>query len=96
MSAIQIKYRKDPNYFLTATHDRLDSMVSEALKPPRVITYEKKGKYRHFIFTSAKGMSYNTDDNKYEGYIKCYGINEIKTIVDNNKNFWRNFRNLLK
>jgi hypothetical protein len=71
-------------------------MVSEALKPPRVITYEKKGKYRHFIFTSAKGMSYNTDDNKYEGYIKCYGINEIKTIVDNNKNFWRNFGNLLK
>ena len=92
-SAIQIKYRKDPTYFLTAQNDGLDSMVTEALHEG--VMFGEGKDYRHFIFTSAKGLNNKTDDNKFRGKVKCYGIDDIKTIVDNNQNFWNNFRNLL-
>lgn len=92
-SAIQIKYRIDPTYFLTAQKDGLDSMVTEALHEG--IVFGEGKNYRHFIFTSAKGLNNKTDDNKFRGKVKCYGIDDIKTIVDNNQNFWNNFRNLL-
>ena len=92
-SAIQVKYRIDPTYFLTAQKDGLDSMVTES-QHEGVLFGEGKD-YRHFIFTSAKGLNNKTDDNKFRGKVKCYGIDDIKTIVDNNQNFWNNFRNLL-
>lgn len=92
-SAIQIKYRIDPTYFLTAQKDGLDSMVTEA-QHEGVLFGEGKD-YRHFIFTSSKGLNNKTDDNKFRGKVKCYGIDDIKTIVDNNQNFWNNLRNLL-
>jgi len=92
-SAIQVKYRIDPTYFLTAQKDGLDSMVTES-QHEGVLFGEGKD-YRHFIFTSAKGLNNKTDDNKFRGKVKCYGIDDIKTIVDKNQNFWNNFRNLL-
>ena len=92
-SAIQIKYRKNHNYFLTAKNDGLDSMITEALHEGVVFGDGKD--YRHFIFTSAKGLNNKTDDNKFRGRVKCYGIHDIKTIVDKSKNFWNNFRNFL-
>jgi len=92
-SAIQIKYRIDPTYFLTAQKDGLDSMISEALHEG--VLFGEGKDYRHFIFTSAKGLNNKTDDNKFRGKVKCYGIDDIKTIVDNNQNFWNNFKNLL-
>jgi hypothetical protein len=93
-SAVQIKYRVNPTYYLTAQADGLDSMITEALHEG--IVYGVGSEYRHFIFTSAKGLNNKTNDNKFRGKVKCYGISDIKTIVDNNQNFWNNFRNLLK
>jgi hypothetical protein len=93
-SAIQIKYRIDPTYLLTAQKDGLDSMITEALHEG--VLFGDGKDYRHFIFTSAKGLNNKTDDNKFRGKVKCYGINDIKTIVDNNQNFWNNFKNYLQ
>jgi hypothetical protein len=93
-SAIQIKYRIDPTYFLTAQKDGLDSMITEALLTENII-FGKSNDYRHYIFTSAKGLNNKTDDNKFGGRVKCYGIDTIKSIVDNNQNFWNNFKTLL-
>lgn len=92
-SAIQIKYRINPTYFLTAQKDGLDSMITEALHEGVLFGEDKD--YRHFIFTSAKGLNNKTDDNKFRGKVKCYGIDDIKTIVDNNQNFWNNLKTLI-
>lgn len=92
-SAFQIKYRIDPTYFLTAQKDGLDSMITEALHEG--ISFGEGKDYRHFIFTSAKGLNNKTDDNKFRGKVKCYGIDDIKTIVDNNQNFWNNLKTLI-
>jgi hypothetical protein len=92
-SAIQIKYRIDSTYFLTAQKDGLDSMITESQHEG--VLFGEGNDYRHFIFTSAKGLNNKTDDNKFRGKVKCYGIDDIKTIIDNNENFWNNLINLL-
>lgn len=92
-SAVQIKYRKDPTYYLTASEDNLNSMVAEALHEN--IFYGEKIP-RHYIFTSAKGLNHKSADYKFRDKIKCYGIDDIKSIVDNNPNFWNNIVNLIK
>ena len=92
-SAIQIKYRIDPTYFLTAQNDGLDSMITESQHEG--VLFGEGNDYRHFIFTSAKGLNNKTDDNKFRGKVKCYGIDDIKTIIDNNQNFWNNLTNIL-
>jgi hypothetical protein len=93
-SAIQNKYKSNPTKRLIANTDNLNSMVAEGLHYG--IIYGEGKNYKHFVFTSAKGLHFSADAIKFRGKVKCYGINEIKTIVDNNKNFWRNFRSLLK
>ena len=92
-SAVQIKYRKDPTYYLTAGYDNLDSMSTEAMHEG-VVFGEKIP--RHYIFTSAKGLNHKTSDYKFRDKVKCYGIDDIKSIIDNNPNFWNNIVNLIK
>lgn len=91
--AVQIKYRKNPTKLLTAQKDGLDSMVTEALHEG--VLFGEGNNYRHFIFTSAKGLNNKTSDNKFRNKVKDFGIDDIKTIVDNNPNFWDNIRKLI-
>jgi hypothetical protein len=53
--AVQIKYKTNPNELLTAGGSNLDSMISEAAQEG--ILPGDTTNYRHFIFTSAKGLA---------------------------------------
>lgn len=87
--AIQIKYRANTKKVLTSTTDKLDSFITEALiggdiKPSK--------QYRHFVFTTAKGLHHYTDHEKFRGMVKCYGYDEIRSLIDNNIHFWNFIR----
>ena len=49
-------------------------------------------KYRHFVFTTAKGLHHYTDYEKFRGMVKCYGYDDIRSLVDGNLHFWNFIR----
>lgn len=87
--AIQPKYRSNIKGLLTSETDNLNSFVTEALLEKGI---QPNKKYRHFIFTTAKGLHHYTDHEKFRGMVKCYGYDDIRSLVDNNLHFWNFIR----
>lgn len=83
--AIQIKYRSNTKNLLTSTIDKLDSFITES----QINDVFLNKKYRHFVFTTAKGLNNHTDHEKFRGMVKCFGYDEIRSLVDNNLHFWK-------
>jgi len=92
--AVQIKYRVDSKKLLTATDDRLDSFLTESQKKRVFMEFDHKIK-NHYIFTTAKGLHYYTDQTKFEGSVKCFGYEELREFLDNNIHFWEECRLLI-
>jgi len=90
--AIQIKYRSNNTQELSGHQDHLNSFVAEALlnhgvNPPEKL---KVGVIPTlYIFTSAKGLYWKTNDVKYQGKIKVIAYDDIRKMVDNNLGFWQ-------
>jgi uncharacterized linocin/CFP29 family protein len=61
-----------------------------------VIDANNKKNYRHFVFTTAKSLHFFTDEQMFEGTVRCFGIKDFKSMVDNNLIFWDNLRELIK
>lgn len=91
--AVQPKYRSNTQGLLTSENDNLNSFITEALLEKGIQPSEK---YRHFIFTTAKGLHHYTDNEKFRGKVKCYGYDEIRSLVDNNIHFWNFIRDQIK
>lgn len=87
--AIQPKYRSNTKGLLTSTTDKLDSFITEALLEKNI---QPSVQYRHFVFTTAKGLHHYTDHEKFRGMVKCYGYDQICSLVDNNLHFWNFIR----
>lgn len=91
LSAVQIKYRTNPLYRLTANEDHLSNLFSDsAIRFGIVPDIQNQNNLRHFIFTTAAGLNHYTDNSMYQNKLKCFGISELKMFVDNNKLFWDN------
>lgn len=52
--------------------------------------------YRQFVFTTAKGLHFYTDQEMYKSRVKCFGYQELRQLVDNNYLFWNNLKELIK
>lgn len=87
--AVQPKYRSNTKGLLTSEGDSLNSFITEALYEKNI---QPSKKYRHFVFTTAKGLHYYTDHEKFRGMVKCYGYDDIRSLVDNNLHFWNFIR----
>ena len=87
--AVQPKYRSNTSGLLTSKKDSLDSFITEALLEKNI---RPSKQFRHYVFTTAKGLHYYTDHEKYRGTVKCYGYDEIRSLVDNNLHFWNFIR----
>jgi hypothetical protein len=87
--AIQVKYRSNSETLLSTNQDHLANLIVDA-QMRHDITLEKdlKKPKKHFIFTTAKGLHYYTDSSMFEGSVKCFGIEDFKSMLDNNVNFW--------
>lgn len=95
-SAIQIKYRSNTNHVLTADGDHLANMISDAVlnhdiqKP----SFDKPPVY--YIITTGKGLHRYTETDFFKGYVKCFGFEDLKFLLDGNKSFWDLCRSIAK
>jgi len=88
-SVVQIKYRVDTQGVLTANVDHLSNMFSDGDCLHQVNVDHKNPKnYRHFVFTTADGLHYYTDNEMYKSKVRCVGYNDFRSMVDNNIIFW--------
>ena len=88
-SVVQIKYRANNQSLLTATQDHLSNMFSDGDCYHQVtVDHNNRKNYRHFIFTTADGLHFYTDNEMYKSKVKCIGYNDFRSMVDNNKPFW--------
>jgi hypothetical protein len=89
LCALQHKYRSNKNLLLTATDDKLDSFISQSIMVKKIVPDKK---YRHYVFTTAKGLNCYTEHENFLNNVKCYGYLEIRKLVDNNIHFWNFIR----
>lgn len=95
--AVQCKYRSNNIKLLTANEDHLGNMVVDAMmkfnitKPP-----DNKTCPRYYVVTTAKGLHHYTDNEFFKGYVKCFGIGELKSMLDGNIQFWNLCREITK
>ena len=95
-SVVQIKYRIDPTVWLTRNNDNLGAFIEQGLLRERIINSDIGKAPRHYIFTSAAGVARKTMEETWNNAnIKVYGIGDIKKLVDDNINFWKNFIELI-
>lgn len=95
-SVVQIKYRSNKSTLLTANHDHLANLFTDGMLNHNVVADTQNPKnYRHFVFTTAKGLHFYTDQKMFKSKVKCFGYDEIRSLVDNNLIFWDSLRQLL-
>ena len=92
---VQIKYRSDKTTLLTSNTDHLSNLISDGMIAHDVVIDKEKSNYRHFVFTTADGLHFYTDNEMFKGKVKCFGYKEIKSMVDNNIIFWDSIRKLI-
>lgn len=93
-SVIQIKYRTNTNEYLSSNKDNLSNLFSDGMLTHNVVSNEKD--IRHFIFTTAKGLHFYTEQEMFKNKVKCFGYNEIKQLINNNFPFWDSCRKVIK
>jgi len=86
---VQVKYRTDTTRFLTATDDHLSNMFSDGQLTYNVIADMKnKDNFRHFVFTTASGLNFYTDQEMFKSKVRCIGYEDFRSMLDNNRAFW--------
>ena len=96
-SVVQIKYRTNVQGFLTADYDHLSNMISDGQFNHGVVAdMENSKNYRHFVFTTAEGLNFYTDQEMFKSKVKCIGYNDLRTMLDGNLIFWQAALELVK
>lgn len=86
---VQVKYRSNTQSFLSANKDHLSNMFSDGMLKHKVVAdLENPTNFRHFVFTTADGLDFYTDQNMYKSKVKCIGYKGFKRMLDNNIVFW--------
>ena len=94
---VQIKFRTNKIQQLTANADHLSNLISDGMGAFGVIYDQENSKnYRHFVFTTAAGLHFYTDQEMYKGHVKCFGYKELRSLVDNNLIFWDKAQKLIQ
>jgi len=95
-SVVQIKYRSNTTDRLTATKDHLSNLFTDGMLAHNVVadTTDLRN-YRHFVFTTAEGLYHYTDTEMFKSKVKCFGYNDIRTLIDHNLVFWDRVRDIV-
>ena len=95
--AVQIKYRSNTMQTLTANQDHLSNFIADAMFKFKIVAADdNKQVPRHYIFTTGKGLNFYTDSEMFKGFVKCYGNEELRFLLDSNFNFWDLCREIVK
>lgn len=92
---VQIKFRDDTNKVLTTNEDNLGNLVLYGAGIGIGYDLDQIDNYRHFIFTTANGLHYYTDNEMFLNKVKCFAIDDFKLMVDGNIHFWNKCRNII-
>jgi hypothetical protein len=93
---VQIKYRSNTQGFLTNTEDHLSNMFSDGMLTHGVVADMSNPKnYRHFVFTTAKGLNFYTDAEMFKSKVRCFGNDEFRKLLNNNMVFWNTVREIV-
>jgi hypothetical protein len=94
---VQVKYRTNVLTQLTATQDSLSNMFSDGMMAHKVVADMNDSKnYRHFVFTTAEGLNFYTDQEMFKSKVKCFGYNDFRSMLDNNMIFWSSALEIVK
>ena len=88
-SVVQIKYRSNTQSVLTNNIDHIGNLMVDGMGKFNVIYDTNPKVYRHFIFTTADGLHYYTDNDVFKLNVKCMSYNGFRSMVDNNIIFWK-------
>ena len=93
---VQIKYRSNPLDVLTTNEAHLSNMVNSGQIDYDVI-FDKTNKknFRHFIFTTAKGLHYYTENEVFKNRVKCFNYKNFRSMLDNHNYFWNKVREVV-
>ena len=93
---VQIKYRSNPLDVLTTNEAHLSNMITDGMMTYGVVidTVDKKN-FRHFIFTTASGLHYYTENEMFKNRVKCFNYKNFRSMLDNNMVFWNKAREIV-
>jgi hypothetical protein len=93
---VQIKYRGKTDHLLTANEDHLANLISAGALRGITFDMDNPNNYRHFVFTTAKGLHFVTHERQFEKKVYCFGIEEFRKMVDNHPPFWNKCREVVQ
>jgi hypothetical protein len=92
---VQSKFKDDTRCLLTTNGDRLGNLVLYGNGIGIGYDLKNINNYRHFVFTTAKGLHHYTDDEMFLNKVKCFAIDDFKLMVDGNIHFWNKCRSIV-
>ncbi len=96
-SVVQVKYRSNVLTELTSNRDSLGNLLTDGMLSHGVVAdMENPNNYRHFVFTTATGLNFYTDQEMFKSKVKCFGYNDFRSLLDNNFIFWDKVREIVK
>jgi hypothetical protein len=95
-SVVQIKYRSNTQSVLTTNIDHIGNLIVDGMGKFNVVYDADPKVYRHFIFTTAEGLHYYTDNDVFKKKVKCIGYNDFRSMLDNNLVFWQSCVEIVK
>lgn len=88
-ATVQIKYRSNPTYVLTANDDHLSNFLCASIFKYNV---DKDDTHNMWIFTNCAGVNSMTMKEMLYDRVKCINGDQLSELVDNNLPFWDAFR----
>jgi len=95
-SVVQVKFRGNVDTLLTANEDHLSNLITAGALMGISYDLTDRKNYRHFVFTTAKSLHFYTDEEMFDGQVFCFGIDQFRSMVDNNPIFWDKCRELVR
>jgi hypothetical protein len=93
---VQIKYRSNIQTELSSNKDSLGNLITDGMMAHNVVAdMENPKNFRHFVFTTATGLNFYTDQEMFKSKVKCFGYNSFRSLLDNNIIFWNKAREII-
>lgn len=93
---VQIKYRTNVLTELSSNKDSLANLITDGMMSHGVVADMNNSKnFRHFVFTTATGLNFYTDQEMFKSKVKCFGYNDFRSLLDNNLIFWDSVRDTI-
>ena len=93
---VQVKYRSNVLTELSSNKDSLANLITDGMMAHGVVAdMENPKNFRHFVFTTATGLNFYTDQEMFKSKVKCFGYNDFRSLLDNNLIFWNKVREII-